>query len=498
MEAPMSLVLITVDCLRADHVGFLGYDRPTTPFLDGLAGESIVVENAIVAGAPTYYSFPAILASRYPLALGRDVIGLARGEATIASVLRESGYATGAFLAANPYLSRRFGYDAGFEVFRDFLEVGRDLAPTLPDETEPDASAPGRWNRRLRVASHKLGPVGALYDEIYFQYCQRLAGSPAKSFDALRRFPSADGIVKAASAWIRENQGRPLFLWLHFMDPHAPYYPMAEALDLMGDANLSSARARYLNSYWNRGEIGTRGFMRHRKEVISLYDAGVRWVDSQVAVLVDLLRAVRRWEGCALAVTADHGEEFLDHGGRYHPPNQLAEELIRVPLLLRVPGAAKAVQARGPVSLLHLAPTLLDALNISSPASFRGRSHWKRLQSGQIGDDRAVVECIHGCSNPFRPEQRMGARVLAIREARYKLVLDFSSSREELFDLQADPGEFHPLAPQEQKPARLRLLEGARRHLVESVQSRDATHRLDARLHELQLEWAHSKKTISA
>jgi arylsulfatase A-like enzyme len=498
MEAPKSLVLVTIDCLRADHVGFHGYDRPTTPFLDALAGESIVVENAIVAGAPTYYSFPAIMASRYPLALGRDVIGLARGESTIASVLSESGYATGAFLAANPYLSRRFGYDAGFEVFRDFLDAGRDLASGVPDETQPDAAAPGRWNRRLRAASHKLGAVGAVYDEIYFQYCQRLAGSPAKSFDALRRFPSADGIVRAASAWITENQGRPLFLWLHFMDPHSPYYPRAEALDLMGNPNLSSVRARYLNSYWNRGEIGTRRFMRHRKEVISLYDAGVRWADSQVAVLVDVLRAAGRWKDCALAVTADHGEEFLDHGGRYHPPNQLAEELIRVPLLLRVPGTAKAVQARGPVSLLHLAPTLLDVLNISAPASFRGRSHWKKLQSGQIGDDPAVVECIHGCTNPFRPEERMGARVLAIREARYKLVIDVRSSKEELFDLQADPGEFHPLAPQEQKPTRRRLLERARRHVVESVQSRDATHRLDARLRDLQLEWAHSMKSISA
>jgi arylsulfatase A-like enzyme len=497
MAAPRSLVLITIDCLRADHVGFLGYDRPTTPFLDALAPESMVVENGIVAGTPTYYSFPAIMASRYPLALGRDVIGLARGESTLASVLNESGYATGAFLAANPYLSRRFGYDAGFEVFRDFLDVGGDPAPTVANDIQSDA-VPGRWNRRLRAASHKLGPAGALYDEIYFQYCQRLASSAAKSFDSLRSFPSADGIVAPACAWIRESQGRPFFLWLHFMDPHSPYYPRAEALELIGNSSLSPARARYLNSYWNRGEIGTSRFMRHRREVVSLYDAGIRWVDSQVAVLVDVLRAAGRWEDCAFVVTADHGEEFLDHGGRYHPPNQLAEELIRVPLLLRVPGAAKAVRTQGPVSLLHLAPTLLDALNISPPASFRGRSYWKKMQSGQIGEEAAVVECIHGCTNPFHFNERMGSRVLAIREARYKLVLDFSSLKEDLFDLHSDPGELHPLAPQEQKPARQRLLERARRHLVESVQSRDATHRLDARLRDLQLEWAHSKKTISA
>ena len=77
MAAPQSLVLITVDCLRADHVGFLGYRRPTTPFLDSLSAESLVFRNAIAAGAPTYYSFPSIMASRHALALGRDVIGLA-------------------------------------------------------------------------------------------------------------------------------------------------------------------------------------------------------------------------------------------------------------------------------------------------------------------------------------------------------------------------------------------------------------------------------------
>src|SRR5579864_5355176 len=114
MEKQKSIVLVTVDCLRADHVGFMGYGRPVTPFLDALAGESFVFPTAIVAGAPTFYSFPAILASRYPLALGRDVLGVAPGETTLASSLKEAGYATAAFSAGNPYISPRFGYDQGF------------------------------------------------------------------------------------------------------------------------------------------------------------------------------------------------------------------------------------------------------------------------------------------------------------------------------------------------------------------------------------------------
>src|SRR5438094_2620811 len=103
-----SIVLITVDCLRADHAGFLGYHRPTTPFLDSLAAESFVFSNAFAAGVPTYYSFPAIMASRYPLALGRDLVGLPPGETTPASVLRDAAYASAGFVAANPYLSSRF------------------------------------------------------------------------------------------------------------------------------------------------------------------------------------------------------------------------------------------------------------------------------------------------------------------------------------------------------------------------------------------------------
>ena len=150
-EKRRSLVLITVDCLRADHCGFCGYSRSTTPFLDSLADESFVVPTAMVAGAPTYYSLPSILASRMPLALGRDVIGLAPGEDTLATTLRQSGYATGAFSAANPYISSRFGYDEGFAVFRDFLDFENSPTP-IGNTTRPvgRGTPKGRLNRALR------------------------------------------------------------------------------------------------------------------------------------------------------------------------------------------------------------------------------------------------------------------------------------------------------------------------------------------------------------
>jgi arylsulfatase A-like enzyme len=489
VPSPRSLLLITVDCFRADHAGFLGYSPPTTPFLDVLAKESLVFSNAIVAGAPTYFSFPAVIASRYPLGLGRDVVGLAPGEPTITSTVNEAGYATAAFLAANPYLSPRFGYDAGFDVFNDFLDVEADRFANASGD-DNNAKVPSQWNRRLAKASHALGPVGSLYDELYFQYCQRLGSSPALSFDQLRRFPSADVIVDHARDWLMDLAGQPFFLWLHLMDPHSPYYPRQEALELIGQNSLDAARARYLNSYWNRGDVAASRLQQHREDVVALYDAGIRWVDAQVTRLVDTLRGLGLWENCVTALTADHGEEFLDHGGRYHPPSNVAEELVRVPLLLCVPGLRGTGLVVAPFSLLHLAPTLLDLAGVPVPGSFRGRSHSELLRSGKSWEGDAIVECVAGCTNPFVKENRLQARVLAVREKRYKLVFDFNSATEQFFDLEVDPSELRPLPPDAEKAVRKRLLDRARQHLSDSLRSRDGGYRMAAQLRDLRLEWA--------
>ncbi len=499
MRTEKSIVLVTVDCLRADHVGFGGYDRPTTPFLDGLAGESFIFPAAIVAGAPTYYSFPAILGARPPLALGRDILGLAPGEPTLASALKQAGYATAAFSAANPYLSSRFGYDQGFDVFRDFLS--HDVPDSESSAGNRDGNRAGdpekfaalhwtaRFNRRLQKASRGLGPLARVYDELYFQYCQRWALPRAQSLDSLRRFPAADVLVEQAKSWLASVGGQPFLLWLHLMDPHAPYYPAAEALELMGGVRVSPNRARYLNSFWQRDDSGPRALARHRDDIIRLYDAGIRWVDAQMASLIAALRGAGLWENCIFALTADHGEEFLDHGGRYHSPG-LMEELIRVPLLLRVPGVASKDLTNSPFSLMDLSPTLFEAADVKLPAIFQGSSRWQEIRQGLGWDQPAVVECVAGCTNPFYTGNRLGPRVLVMRDARYKLVLDFEPSGERLYDLEADPREQAPLSPATGKAIRRRLLECARRHLEHSLRERDAAPRLQARLGELRLEWA--------
>jgi arylsulfatase A-like enzyme len=219
-----------------------------------------------------------------------------------------------------------------------------------------------------------------------------------------------------------------------------------------------------------------------------MYDAGIRWVDAQLSSLVGTLRQSKLWENCIFALTADHGEEFLDHQGRYHAPS-LAEELIHVPLLLRVPGAKKATVCGNPFSLLHLAPTLLGAAGLPVPTHFQGSDYWPCLRDQTAWSAPAIAESIAGCTNPFHTEQCAAPCMLAVREAKYKLVLNFNSRpdspSETLFDLESDPGEQHPLPPKPRSPERKRLLEAALNHLQRTHPARHSEAYLRARLRDI-------------
>jgi arylsulfatase A-like enzyme len=417
--------------------------------------------------------------------LGRDVLGLAPNEPTLASVAKQAGYATAAFNAANPYISARFGYGHGFDTFRDYMEG--EIEPPPAANAEAGSGWASRLNRGLQKIRPAMGPLRQAYDELYFRYCQR-ATPLAASLGGLRRFPAADVIVDDACRWLASAGDSPFFLWLHLMDPHSPYYPKEEALAMLGNDTVTPAEARYRNSYWNRSDLGAGRLASRRDDIVDLYDAGVRWVDEQVARLIQGLQRLNRWDDSLFALTADHGEEFLDHGGRYHPPNDLMEELIHVPLLMRVPGGAQR-KVDAPFSLIHLAPTLLDAAQLPVPQEFQGRSYLSESADAAASQRIAISECVAGCTNPFRADKRTGSRILSVRGERFKLVVKFDPLSVDLYDLLSDPGEQSPLAPGAQKPMRERLLKAAYRHIRQSIEHRPWQQRAEARLSELRLEW---------
>jgi arylsulfatase A-like enzyme len=312
--------------------------------------------------------------------------------------------------------------------------------------------------------------------------------APPESLETLRRFPAADVIVGQAIDWLSSVRQQPFFLWLHLMDPHAPYYPKQEALQLMEAGTVAPFRARYLNSCWNRSDLSAGSRRRYREDIVALYDAGIRWVDVQMARLIQNLQESGLWQDCVFALTADHGEEFLDRGGCYHPPSSLAEELIHVPLLLRIPGTAKRELPRIPFSLLHLVPTLMDVLQLDIPPGFQGESHLKHIVAGTHWDEPAISESVAECTNPFRRTNRLGSRVLVIRSERMKLVLHLGTGAEELYDLQADPQEQSPLPIDAEREARHQLLDCARIHIQNSRSEREPEIRLRSSLREIRSE----------
>lgn len=303
--------------------------------------------------------------------------------------------------------------------------------------------------------------------------------------DQLRRYPAASVVIDAAVDWLKERSGQPFFLWVHLMDPHHPYYPPQNALESLGISHIMPKRVRFLNSFWNREDVSPGRLQRYKKETMTLYDAGVHFVDHQLSRLVDALKAHRCWTETVFVVTADHGEEFLEHGNRYHSPTDLAQELIHVPLLVRPPGISSPAIVPVPFSLIHLAPTLLEALEIDVPASFTGRCLWKEICAGNGANLPAIVECVEWCNNQLSVADRLGSRLMAILDGQYKLILRFREASDHLYNLKDDPAELRPLPGTVQVKERVRLLHAAREHLHDARALRDTTLSLRARFREI-------------
>jgi hypothetical protein len=256
------ILLVTVDALRADHVGAYGYPRPTTPNLDALAAGGVVFDAAYSPTPHTSYAVTSIMTGKYmrPLVLQ----GLGDDSDTWAGYLRRYGYRTAGF-----YPPAVFFIDAErFGAFRD---------------------------RALD-----------------FEY-RRVEFAPAEA-----RAAAVKGYLD------RQPADRRVFVWVHLFEPHEPYEAHPE--HPFGDRDIDR------------------------------YDAEIAAADDGIGALVTTMRAAR--PGAVIIVTADHGEEFSEHGGRYHGTT-VYEEQVRVPLVVNAPGLLPPHHVSAPVQLIDLLPTVL-------------------------------------------------------------------------------------------------------------------------------------------
>ena len=143
-------------------------------------------------------------------------------------------------------------------------------------------------------------------------------------------------------------------------------------------------------------------------------------------------------------------------------------------------------------------PTLLDALGVKAPSGFEGQSYWPYLRDGSSWGEPTITECVSAATNPFHRWDRLGPRILAARDKRFKLVWELATGQELLFDLEQDPNECHPLPAHEGKDARQRLMLRAWHHLVQSQERMNQSLRCKSIAHELALECAAGRKADHA
>jgi len=397
---PPSIILIVVDTLRADYLGCYGFDGDISPGIDELAAESVLFERCSSQAPWTTPSLASMMTSLLPQAHGvalspdaqRDYQTWSREwtpavpdvTVTLAEVLREKGYRTGAFVA-NPFLSHKLGFEQGFEVF--------DVSAT---------------KGRSRAAPAVLEPAVLWLDSVLLSR-------------------------------------RPFFLYLHLMDVHGPYNaPEGDFNAVRESPGLGEARHitrrefNRIQSHLRRPRwTGLRGG-KDLRTWRGRYAAGVHAADRHLGHLLNRLRREERWKNTVVVLTADHGEELLDHGGWDHGLS-LYEHQLHVPLLIRYPGAEHGgTRVSDVVRLVDLMPTLIKIAEAEVPVAAVGAdlTPLTRLTPGLEPPRSVFASSIK--NRPKRSSVTVGP---------YKLIADVDGGNTRLFDLVSDPGERRDVAP---------------------------------------------------
>jgi arylsulfatase A-like enzyme len=413
MKVP-NIVLLTVDSLRTDHLHCYGYDRDTTPCVDELASRGTVFLQAISHGGGTPTAFPSILDSVLPPVHPSEFVEIMRRNVSIAEVLKQNGYATAAF-HSNPYLSKYFGYEKGFDVFWDRISIA-DVADRYRLRTVLTR------RMRSRILSAILNRISDL---------RHLWGPP---------IVRAQEITQRATAWLQrqrtEDNGKRFFLWVHYMDVHHPYWPPSEHIKRF--RSTGATRYRILRTYQ---KVRTHQALSdaERELLIDLYDAAVSYVDDSIAELlkhVDLSSAV-------VIVASDHGDLLGEHGLHYH--GELYEEVIHVPLVLTGYGVMSGAKVGRMVSHLDIAPTIAKVAGLSGMEAlrtFKGRDLISAMgeDAEKYGADAISVAFTYP-NREYRKISFRGNRWKYILTERLDVEGKGTKWRSELYDLRSDPHE---------------------------------------------------------
>lgn len=442
------VLLVVLDTVRADHLCLYGYDRPTTPNLGRLAGESTVFTRARAAGSWTLPSHATMFTGRWPGELGVERAGWLDGTTpTLAERFRDAGAATGGFVANPFFCGRESGLGRGFQVYADYpVTFGEVLR----------SSALGwlmaRSWLRLEASIHAAGSAGAVRDV---------------DLDFSRK--SAVTVAREYLAWLdrcdREEPGRSRFAFLNLFDAHDPYIlPSGFAPKFAADSRPDTPN---LLRDWQRvdkSKLTSNDALAAR----DAYDDCLSALDAQLGDLIEALRVRGSLGRTVLIVTADHGEQFGERKEFGHGLG-LYDEEVRVPLLIRAPGLVPAgLVVDREVSLRDLAATSMDLSGVvSQEPPLPGVSLAACWRDGGTGATSPAFSELLGAVDPGEstaeedpPRSWKGVEVDGFSYIRR------GDGRESLYELKSDPGQLHDLHAE---PAMSQALDRCRRVLAEVV-----------------------------
>ena len=371
----LNVLLVTIDTLRADHLGTYGYARKTSPHIDALAREGAVFDRAYTYWPKTRGSMAIMLTGRRPSQNGYSkahplLLGF---NPTLASVLKEAGYVTAAAVD-NPNVAAANGYAKGFDTYRETWEE-RDLA------TEMD---------RTRA----------------------ITGT-------------------AVSFLTQARKDRPFFLWLHYVNPHAPYAPPSPYDSAFLDASARAGR-RLPTVSGLHGGIPRQWAVPGQDRLgyyVAQYDGEIAAVDEQVGRVMAALRDSGAAGRTVVVLTSDHGESLGEHDYYFDHGEDVFEPSLAIPLIVVAPGAAPGSRVDAFASTLDIVPTLLDAVKVSYPPDLAGTSLLPVARGESAGPDRLFAQNDRNLS--------------ATWDRRFKLVATpvGDGRRLALYDRAQDPGE---------------------------------------------------------
>jgi arylsulfatase A-like enzyme len=381
-EKPLNILIIGVDTLRPDHLSCYGYERATSPNIDRLAAEGVVFENVVSQCPWTLPSFATVLTSLYPSqhGAGINMSTMRTSFPTLAEILRENGFATGAVVNVS-VLSPEFGVARGFDHY--------------------DAEEPGVKRK-------------------------------------------ADEVTKLALDWIDTSRDNPFFAFVHYFDPHLSYCPPAPFDTLFdptysGRIGRCFDRETYLELkpvLLDRKDDRTDADWDH---IRALYDGEIAFTDLAVGELLAGLADRGLASTTLIVFLADHGEEFAEHGGYGHG-HTLFREVIDVPLIMRLPGRlAEGVRLKRQVRLLDVTPTVLDLLGIETRAQFEGVSLVPLLEG--TGQPERSAGVLYPPEAAFAEGLQRGTERKSVSAYPWKYIYNIATGEQVLFDLGADPGE---------------------------------------------------------